>query len=292
MKFRCIRDHDAHYSIGFMCEVLEVTRSGYYAWKARKPSARAQQDAGILAEMKAVHKKSNATYGVPRLHAQLHKNGLRIGRKRVRRLMLAGSIVVKTRRRFKATTNSKHKHPVAENLLDRKVKPEEIGRLNRCYAGDITYIWTDEGWLYLAVVIDLFSRRVIGWSMSQSMESSLVTDALRMAFERRSRPHGVMYHTDRGSQYAGDASRKLLKQYAMTASMSRKANCWDNAVVESWNATLKTELIHRYRWATREEARSAVFKYIEIWYNSERLHSTLGYRSPAEFEEQEKFKAA
>jgi transposase InsO family protein len=207
--------------------------------------------------------------------------------------MHEGGIIVKTRRRFKATTNSKHNHPVAENLLSRKVKPTEIGGINRCYAGDITYIWTDEGWLYLCVVLDLFSRRVIGWSMSHSMESSLVTDALRMAFERRSRPsHGVLYHTDRGSQYAGEKSRKLLKELKITPSMSRKGNCWDNAVVESFNATIKTELIHRYRWKTREEVRKAVFKYIETWYNTQRLHSTLGYLSPVDFEIQESLKAA
>jgi transposase InsO family protein len=195
-------------------------------------------------------------------------------------------IEVKTRKRFKATTNSKHNLPVAENLLDRKFSPDEIHEKNRVFAGDITYIATDEGWLYLAVVIDLWSRRVVGWSMSHRMTKELVNDALTMALAQRIPGDGVLYHTDRGSQYASDDHQYLLDRNHITCSMSRKGNCWDNAVVESWNGTLKTELIHRYRWNTREEARAAVFKFIETWYNTQRLHSTLGYRSPAEFEAQ------
>ena len=284
MKFKCIRAHEGDYSVQMMCSALQVTRSGFYAWRNRLPSKRKQEDGTIIEQMRAIHKESRATYGAPRLHAKLRKNGKRVSRKRVARLMLQGDIVVKTRRRFKATTNSKHDLPIAENLLDRHFSADDIGAKNRVFAGDITYIQTDEGWLYLAVVIDLWSRRVVGWSMSHRMTKELVNDALRMALAQRIPGTNVLYHTDRGSQYASDDHQKLLKRHNMICSMSRKGNCWDNAVVESWNATLKTELIHRQRWSTREEARAAVFKYIETWYNTNRLHSTLGYRTPAAFE--------
>jgi transposase InsO family protein len=284
MKYRCIKDHQGTHAIDLMCRALHVSRAGFYAWSGRKPSRRALRDLQIVESMKALHEESNETYGSPRLHAGLHKQGFAISRKRVARLMHTASITVKTRRRFKATTNSKHDHPIAENLLDRHFAPQEIKGPNRVYAGDITYIDTAEGWLYLAVVIDLWSRRVVGWAMSHRMTKELVNDALHMAFVQRETTTGILYHSDRGSQYASDDHQKLLKDYGMTCSMSRKGNCWDNAVVESFNATLKTELIHRRRWNTREEARAAIFKYLETWYNIQRLHSTLGYRSPAEFE--------
>jgi len=201
-------------------------------------------------------------------------------------------ITVKIRRRFRATTNSKHKLPIAPNLLNRRFAVEDIAAIDSVWASDITYIDTCEGWLYLAVILDLRSRRVVGWSMSQSMEKALVLDALRMALSRRKPGHGVLYHSDRGSQYASEAFRALLKENEMLCSMSRKGNCWDNAVIESFNGTIKTELIHRTRWKTREEARAAVYKYIETWYNSRRLHSTLGYLTPIEFEERDIQRAA
>jgi len=284
MKYACINENEAEFDVRMMCSLFSVSRSGFYAWKSRTPSARTQRNEELIEKMRAIHKKSRQTYGSPRMCARLRKDGIRITRKCTARLMKQAGIVVKIRRRFKATTNSKHAFPIAPNILDRRFSPEEIGAPNRCWAGDITYIDTMEGWLYLATVEDLFSRRIVGWSMSHSMQSALVTDALTMAFERCGHQPGVLYHSDRGSQYAGHESRELLEKYQMTCSMSRKGNCWDNAAVESFNGTLKTELIHRRRWATREEARGAVYEYIEVWYNRQRLHSTLGYCSPEEYE--------
>jgi putative transposase len=206
--------------------------------------------------------------------------------------MKLNAMRIKTRRRYKATTDSKHDLPITANVLDRRFTVAAIGATDRVWASDITYVWTQEGWLYLAVVLDLRSRRVVGCSMSQSMERGLVLDALRMALSRRRPGFGVLHHSDRGSQYASDDFQKLLREYGMTCSMSRKGNCWDNAVVESFNATIKTELIHRIVWKTREDVRAAIYNYIETWYNAKRLHSTLGYRSPVEFEETERDNAA
>jgi transposase InsO family protein len=201
--------------------------------------------------------------------------------------MKAGNVAVRIRRRFRVTTTSKHNHPIAPNILKRRFGIKSVKALDRIWASDITYVDTHEGWLYLAVIVDLRSRRVVGWSMSQSLAEQLVLDALRMALLRRKPARGVLHHSDRGSQYAGKAFRKLLRDHGIRCSMSRKGDCWDNAVVESFNATIKTELIHRTKWMTREEARAAVYEYIETWYNSKRLHSTLGYLSPIEFEEHE-----
>lgn len=270
-----------------MCRLLEVSKAGYYAWRDRAPSARAQQDESLRTRIKLSHRTSGKTYGSPRIHAQLKRNKIFVGRKRVARIMKADGIEVRTRRKFRVTTDSKHNHPIAPNLLKRKFGIDRIGALDRTWASDITYIWTDEGWLYLAVILDLRSRRVVGWSMSQSLESTLVLDALRMALVRRKPGRGVLHHSDRGSQYAGEAFQKLLRDHGMKCSMSRKGDCWDNAVIESFNATIKTELIHRTKWTTREQVRAAVYKYIETWYNARRLHSTLGYVSPVEFEAQE-----
>ena len=281
----CIRDSEHDFEVEMMCTLLEISRSGYYAWKKRSPSKRVTRQEMIVEKIRAIHKTSRQTYGSPRIHARLRKDGICITRKCVAQLMRKNKISVKIRRRYKATTNSQHNHRIEPNLLDRRFDPALITCTNVAWAADITYIDTLEGWLYLAVVIDLFSRKVVGWSMSHSMESKLVTDALTMAYERCKPSSGILYHSDRGSQYAGDAARKLLRRYSMVCSMSRKGNCWDNAVVESWNGTLKTELIHRQRWQTREQVRAAVYEFIEVWYNRQRLHSTLGYRSPEEFEE-------
>jgi putative transposase len=280
------------FRVTMMCRLIEVSKAGYYAWCKRDQSKRAVDDARLLTRIKLIHKTSRRTYGSPRIHAQLQKDGVRVARKRVARLMKLHAIEVKTRRRYKATTNSKHDLPVADNILDRRFDIDEIAATDRVWAGDITYVWTLEGWLYLAVILDLRSRRVVGWSMSQSMERGLVLDALRMALSRRNPGVGVLHHSDRGSQYASDDCQKLLRAYGMTCSMSRKGDCWDNAVVESFNATIKTELIHRATWKTREDVRAEIYKYIETWYNSKRLHSTLGYRSPVEFEEAEQDNAA
>jgi len=200
--------------------------------------------------------------------------------------MKQDGIRVLTRRRYRATTNSNHQLPVADNVLNRDFAVSAIARPDRYWAGDITYIRTREGWLYLAVILDLFSRRVVGWSMSHEMATQLVIDAFTMATSRRRAPRGMIVHSDRGSQYASHAFQRLLRNNGIICSMSRKGNCWDNAVIESFNASIKTELIHRQEWDTRESARAAVYEYIEAWYNPKRLHSTLGYQSPVDFETQ------
>jgi putative transposase len=246
----------------------------------------------LATQIRVIHKQSNETYGSPRIHAQLRYDGTRVGRKRVARVMRKERIAVRLRRRFRKTTDSKHGHPIAPNLLKRRFAIKSIRARDRVWASDITYIDTMEGWLYLAVVLDLRSRRVVGWSMSQSLEATIVLDSLRMALSRRQPGKGILHHSDRGSQYADKLFRQLLKDHGMKCSMSRKGDCWDNAVVESFNATIKTELIHRTKWITREEARAAVYKWIETWYNPKRLHSTLGYRSPDDFESDEKQPAA
>jgi transposase InsO family protein len=275
-----------------MCRLLRVSKAGYYAWRDRAPSEREQTDQGLLTRIKLIHGISKKTYGSPRIHAKLRRDGVRVGCKRVARLMRIGGVAVRIRRRFRATTNSKHGHPIAPNILKRRFSLRQIKGLDRVWASDITYIDTLEGWLYLAVIIDLRSRRVIGWSMSHRIAETLVLDALRMALLGRKPGRGILHHSDRGSQYAGKAFRKLLRAHGIRCSMSRKGDCWDNAVVESFNATIKTELIHRTKWTTREQARAAIYTYIETWYNSQRLHSTLGYLSPVEFEERELRKTA
>jgi len=280
------------FRITMMCRLLEVSKAGYYAWRNRPLSKRAIDDERLIKHMRLIHKVSGETYGRPRIHAQLHAEGVCIARKRVARLMKVAAIEVKIRRRYKATTNSKHDLPIAENILNRCFDVDAIGATDRVWAGDITYIWTLEGWLYLAVLLDLRSRRVVGWSMSQSMERGIVLDTLQMALSGRRPGIGVLHHSDRGSQYASEDCQKLLQLHGMTCSMSRKGNCWDNAVVESFNATIKTELIHRTTWKTRNEARAAIYKYIETWYNPKRIHSALGYRSPVDFESVENENAA
>jgi len=205
---------------------------------------------------------------------------------------MKASAIVRTRRRFRVTTTSKHGHPIAKNVLKRRFGITSIKAIDRVWASDITYIETREGWLYLAVILDLRSRRVIGWAMSASLAEKLVLDALQMALLRRKPARGVLHHSDRGSQYAGKAYRRRLRDHGIRCSMSRKGDCWDNAVIESFNATIKTELIYRTRWETREGARAAIYSYIETWYNSKRLHSTLGYLSPIDFEKRESRKAA
>ena len=292
MRFRCIRAHERQFAIRMMCRVVDVSVSGYYRWRDRAPAARAVQDAALLERLREHHRVSRQTYGRLRLRAALCNDGVRVSAKRVRRLMKLGGITVRTRRRYKATTNSKHRMPVAANLIERNFDPNAIGRADRCWAGDITYIATREGWLYLAVILDLFSRRVIGWSMSSEMTAGLVINAFMMAIGRRRPPRGLIAHSDRGSQYASRAFQRVLREHGVICSMSRKGDCWDNAVIESFNATIKTELIHRSEWETRGEARAAVYEYIETWYNARRLHSTLGYRSPITFEEQHPSTAA
>lgn len=264
-----------------MCRVLKVSRSGYYAWRGRPESERDVENRRLVDRIRIVHKKSRKTYGSLRVHSQLVLDGERCSRGRVERLMSVNGIRAKGRRKFVATTDSKHDLPVAENVLGREFS---VAEPDRVWVSDITYIPTDEGWLYLAGVVDLCSRTAVGWSMSEGLERQLVMDALKMAYLRRRPCKGLIHHSDRGSQYASADYRQLLSDYGMQMSMSRKGDCWDNAVMESFFGTLKKELVHHRRYRTREEARREIFNYIEIFYNRQRLHSSLGYLPPAEYE--------
>ena len=271
-----------------MCRVLEVSRPGHYAWKVRsegEPSERARADQDLTVRIRTVHRKSGKSYGSPRMHRELKGQGICVSRKRVARVMREGGIRAKQARKYRVTTtDSSHAHPVAENVLNRKFSVTDIIAPNKVWVTDITYIPTAEGWLYLAVILDLFSRRVVGWSMKHTMERSLTLDALRMALLQRNPGLGVLHHSDRGSQYACGDYRELLDQNGMMCSISRKGNCWDNTAAESFFATLKKELVNDAAWQTREEARASLFEYIEVWYNRERRHSSIDYLSPADYE--------
>jgi putative transposase len=284
VKYAWIKEHYDAFSITSMCRFMGVSKSAYYGWLQRKPTRREQSDDKLMPIIQSIFAKSRATYGTRRIRQTLQRKDLLVGRRRIGRLMHAAGLACKTKRKFKATTDSKHNLPVADNLLDRQFTVQEP---NQAYVGDITYIHTREGWLYLAVVIDLYSRQVVGWSMDGNMRAKLVNDALLMAIWKRKPDKGLLSHTDRGSQYASDSHRKLLKLYGIRQSMSRKGNCWDNAVSESFFHTLKTELTHHQTFHSREEAKQAVFEYIEVFYNRERLHSANGYKSPVDFEMQQ-----
>lgn len=265
-----------------MCKTLEVSRSGFYAWLGREESARASEDRRLTSLIRDIFKEGRGTYGVPRVHRTMKNRGVYCGRGRVARLMKAAGLRSKVRRKFRVnTTDSKHDHPIAPDLLDRDFTAE---RPNQVWVSDITYIPTDEGWLYLGSTMDLFSRLIVGWSMSTTLETPVVINALQMAIDRRSPKAGLIHHSDRGVQYASKDFRDLLKAHGMRASMSRKGNCYDNAAKESFFHTLKTELVHHEHYRTRAQARASIFEYIEAFYNRQRMHSTLGYRSPVEFE--------
>ena len=298
-----------------MCKFIEVSRSGYYEWLAKqsrivdenRPGSRAQEDMELTELIKSIFLQNRCTYGTRRIKRMLARLdgtqesinsnsniSLNVSRRRIGRLMFEAGLVCKTKKRFRAVNYSKHNKPVAPNLLNR-----EFGVIqpNCCWVGDMTYIPTREGWLYLATVIDLYSRKIIGWSMDDNMQSKLVNDAILMAIRNRSlqllntsanakelKTEGLIWHTDQGSQYASDSHRSLLKDFGIIQSMSRKGNCWDNAVAESFFHTIKTELINHCRFKTREEAKSEIFEYIEVFYNRIRIHSTNDYLSPIEFE--------
>jgi putative transposase len=281
MKFRFIRDHREDFPVRLMCRVLDVSSSGFYDWLERPESPRAVENRALVAKIQAIHGDSRRTYGSPRVHASLQDAGYRIGRNRVARLMRNNAIRAKTKRKFRVTTDSRHDHPVAPNRLDRQF---EVAAPNTVWIADISYIPTREGWLYLAVVLDLFSRQVVGWAMDQQMPQELTLAALDMAIQRRRPLPGCMHHSDRGSQYAAGDYQKQLAKYGMVCSMSRKGNCWDNAPMESFFHSLKTEQVHHCDYQTRDEARRDIFEYIEVFYNRQRRHSTLGYLSPAQFE--------
>ena len=283
MTFRFIEAHKDQWPVRLLCDTLEVSPAGYYAWRQRPRSAGQQRQDALVVQIRTIHAEVKARYGSPRMHAELVARGHSCCVNTVARLMRDHGIVAKSARRFRVrTTDSNHDLPVAENLLDRRFDPSGA---NEVWLGDLTYIPTREGRLYLAAVEDLYSRRVVGWSMDSSMESRLVVDALEMAVQRRLPGEGLLGHSDRGSQYASEHYQRLLARHGIVCSMSRRADCWDNAPMESFFASLKKELVHDADFATRAEARAAIFEYIEVFYNGQRRHSSLGYVSPAEYEQ-------
>jgi putative transposase len=281
VKFAFIEAEKARWPVAPMCEVLSVSRSGFYAWRSRLPSAREREDRRLAVEIASIHAESRRRYGSPRVHAELRERGSGAGRKRIARLMREQGLRARQKRRFRTTTDSRHDLPIADNVLDRRFEASEP---NAVWVTDITYLWTDEGWLYLVVILDLFSRRVVGWSMSDRITRQLTLDALEMALLRRRPPHGLIHHSDRGSQFASGDYRRMLAEHGIVCSMSRRGNCWDNAVAESFFSSLKIELVYETEWSTRAEARSDVFEYLEGFYNGQRRHSSLGYLSPVAFE--------
>lgn len=283
MRFAFVHEQRHKYPVKVLCRALNVTESGYHSWRAR-PQVRKNDDQELLTHVRTVHQDSKGRYGAPRIHVELNAKGVRCSRRRVARLMRLASLHGKGKRRYKKTTDSNHALPIAENLVQRNF---DVDTPNTVWAADITYLGTKEGWLYLAVVLDLHSRRVVGWAMGSRMATELPLSALSMAAHHRRPPHGLIHHSDRGSQYAARRYQRALKAMGMSCSMSRKGDCFDNAVVESFFATLKRELVEGRVFETRQEAELKVFAYIEAFYNRKRRHSALGYLSPTEFEARE-----
>jgi len=282
MRFRFIEDRRADYPVTIMCSVLGVSPAGYYAWRSRPESPRSAANRGILNDIERVHRGSRRCYGSPRVHAELQAQGRGVSRGRIERLMRRHGIrAIMARPRRVRTTDSRHDLPIAPNLLDRSFI---AAAPNQIWLADITYIETDQGWLYLAAVMDLHSRRIVGWAMRDHLRTELPLAALRMAIQARRPPAGLTHHSDRGVQYASGDYRKTLQSAGFQVSMSRKADCYDNAPMESFFHTLKTELVHHSKYATRAEAQREIFAYIEGFYNRTRLHSAIGYVSPIEME--------
>ena len=281
MSFAFIAAEKADYPITVLCHCLGVTRSGYYAWTHRGPSARTLADARLTRQLRVAHADSRGTYGRPRLYRALRARGVAVSAKRVARLIRAAGLVARGRRRFRVTTDSTHHQPVAANHVARTFR---VSTLNTVWAADLTACWTSEGWAYLAVILDLASRRVVGWAVARTLTTAIVTAALQMALTRRRPVAPLLHHSDRGTQYASRAYQRLLAAHGLTVSMSRKGNCWDNAPVESFFSSLKAELLPSRPWPDHATARHAIGDYIETFYNPRRLHSTLGYRSPVDFE--------
>ena len=283
MKFAFIREHRRTWPVGVICRVLRVSRSGFYAWWKRPRSVRARRQQELLEKIRLAHQENQQLYGSPRVHRALLIDGQIVSRNTVARLMRQARIRAKSRRRFiPRTTNSAHQKPVADNKLNRDFA---AGSMNRKWLADITYIPTDEGWLYLSAVLDCFSRRIVGWSMAEHLQTDLAADALKMALlQRRPRGGDLLHHSDRGVQYASEDYQQLLSEHGIEVSMSGRGDCYDNAMMESFWATLKSELVHQRRYTTREQARQSIFEYIEVFYNRKRLHSSLGYQSPESFE--------
>jgi transposase InsO family protein len=281
VKYAWIAEKDGLFSLTELCDALNVSISGYRAWKrGGRPDRKRLTDRQMLALIRAIHAELKGAYGSPRMVRELRARGFPASKERVERLMRDHGIYARHKRRYKVTTDSKHGLPVAENLLARNFTPTAP---NQVWTSDITYLWTDEGWLYLAIVLDLFNREVVGWSLKPRMTTDIVTDALTMAWFRKRPAAGLMHHSDRGSQYASLVFQDKLKAYGMICSMSRKGNCWDNAPTESWFNSFKNEWVHGIRYATHADMKATSFEYIEVFYNRKRQHSTLGYKSPIQF---------
>lgn len=284
MKFACIARFVGEFPVRLMCRVLSVSASGFYAWCERDPSLRSEANQRLKLHIRTVHRTTKKRYGAPKVHQELKAQGILCGKNRVARLMREDGLRSKRSRQFRVTTQSDHAQPVADNHVERRFALEENRELDRVWAADITYVPTREGWLYLAVVLDLSSRRAIGWSIDRLLDRSLVVRAMTMALRQRRPPPGVVHHSDRGSQYASTEYLNLLVANGMSSSMSRSGDCWDNAVAESFFATLKTELVVDAHWHTRRDTKAALVEFIEIWYNRQRRHQTLGYKTPVQYE--------
>jgi len=277
-----IKEHRKQYGLKLLCEVLAVSASGYHKWLKRKGSQRAIEDQRIVGIIKFHYNRSKGTYGLPRIFAAMRKEGFVVNKKRIARLMRANNIKAKTKRRFRITTVRNSKAAASDNILNKNFT---ASKENKIWTGDITYLWTKEGWLYLVVVMDIYSRKIVGWSLGSCLSTELVIRALLMAIVHRNPARGIIFHSDRGSQYTSSSFRQILKNYGIVQSMSSTGNCYDNAITESFFHTLKTELVYWNHYQTRDEAKGSIFEYIEIFYNRQRLHSALNYLSPVEFEE-------
>lgn len=287
MKYACIAAQRDSYSVALMCRVLQVARPGFYAWLARAPSARAQADARLRLEIRAIHAASRQRYGRPRIHRELRAQGTRVSAKRVGRLLRAEGLRTTRTRRYLATTPSRPAGPArAPNRLGRQFAVAQVPGSDRVWVADATACWTQAGWLHLAVVLDLASRRVVGWAAGATLDQTLTATALQRALTLRQPPPGLLHHSDQGTAYLGGAYQGLLARHGCQVSCSRRGNCWDNAVMESFFATLKTELVHEALWPTRAQAVAELAAYLDGWYNYERRHSSLGYLSPVEYERQ------
>jgi len=285
MRFVFIQAHARIFHITTMCRVLEVSKAGYYAWCARPLCDRVKENVALRERIRRIHREVKERYGSPRVHQELRALGIPCGENRVARLMRLEGLRAKGARRFRVTTQSDHQAPVAPNRLNRQFAVTTVDGPNRVWAADLTYIPTGEGWLYLAVILDLASRRVVGWALRSRLDQELALSALRMALQHRG-ARGGLHHSDRGVQYASAGYQQLLTETGFTVSMSRRGDCWDNAVVESFFATLTKELLNDGIFDTRSAANRAIFEFIEIWYNRTRRHSTLGYRTPLQFEKE------
>lgn len=289
MKYAFIDENRAHYPVQLLCRTLGASKSGYYAWRSPRRRGEAIKRNELLRTIEKLFQGSRNTYGSPRIYAKLRAMGFKVSKKLIETIMRENGIVAKKRRKYKATTDSKHTQPVSPNILERKFDQGQVGKV---WLSDITYLWTNEGWAYLAAIMDGHSRKIVGWDLGATLDRGLIIRALKMALGRENPAPGLIFHSDRGSQYASHEFRKILQDHKLIQSMSRRGNCWDNAAMESFFDTLKTEHVYQIQIRTRLEARRSLFLWIEEYYNRIRLHSSLGYTSPACFEQKRMAKAA